>query len=134
MKKVLFAVLMFTLTGFMAMAQNGKHGQAKHALTAEAKVEKRINRLEKSLELTPQQKLVLQKDMLRIEKAREEAREASMAQRQQQKALRQEEKTLFKNTLTEEQLKKLEQLQQQKSREMKKKKAMPEAPAQKQVE
>lgn len=137
MKKVLFIALLFVLSGSMAMAQKGnqgKQGNQGSQLSAEARVEKRINRLDQSLELTDQQKLILQKDMLRIEKAREEAREASIAQRQQRKGLREEEKSLMKKTLTAEQFKKLEQLQQEQSREMKKRKSMQAAPAQKQGE
>jgi len=131
MKKVLFIALLFILSGTLAFAQKGD--QAKK-LTAEERVEKRIDRLDKSLDLTPEQEKLLKKDLLRIELARDEARAASMEQRQQQKALREEERVLLNNTLTEDQRKKHEAMQQERAQQMKKRKALPEAPAQKQGE
>lgn len=93
MKKFLFIALLFAMSTTAAFAQKGEQTKK---LTAEERVEKRLNRLDKSLELTTEQKTILKKDMLRIETARDEARAASMEQRQQYKALREEEEMLMK--------------------------------------
>lgn len=131
MKKVLFLALLLMGTSALSFGQKGNQREKP---SAEVRVENRIQRLDKSLSLTAQQKEMLQKDLLRIEKARDEAREASMEQRSQQRALAEEEKMLLQKTLTEAQLKKLEEIKQERAREMKGRKALPDAPAQKQGE
>jgi hypothetical protein len=131
MKKLLLIALLSASTATLAFAQ---HQGRPNQLTAEARVEKRITRLDESLDLTPQQKEILQKDMLRLEKKRDETRDARMGQRKNQQNLRDEELAMLKKTLTAAQLKKHDELRAARSLQQKNRKALPHAPEQKQAE
>ncbi len=131
MKKVCFVLALLLATVTVSFAQKANKQELP---TAEQRVEKRIKRLDASLELTSQQKEQLQKEMLRIEKERDVLRAATIDQRKQQRALREAEKALLQKTLTEEQQQKLRENQQNSARQMKERKSLPDAPAQKQAE
>lgn len=131
MKKVWIVLVLLLTSAAVSFAQKGKE---RDMPSAEQRVEKRIKRLDASLELSPQQKEILQKDMLRIERERDELRAATIDQRKQQRALREAEKELLKKTLNPEQQEKLKAQQQERAQQMKQRKALPDAPAQKQAE
>jgi hypothetical protein len=131
MKKVLFALALLLFTAQATLAHKHPKGEKP---SAELRVEKRMQRLEKSLTLTAQQKEVLHKEMLRIEKERDELHLAAVDQKKQRRALREAEKALLEKTLSKEQQEQLKTAQKERAKEMKQRKSLPDAPAQKQAE
>ena len=79
-------------------------------MPAEQRVENRLNRLQKELDLNKAQTKALYADLLRIEQARDVAREQQMSGKGKNRELTLEADSLIKKQLTDEQLKKYEAL------------------------
>jgi Spy/CpxP family protein refolding chaperone len=106
MKKLflLGVVLAFTLATAIAQPSGRK------PVPAEQRVENRLNRLQKELDLNNAQTKALYADLLRIEQARDAAREQQMSGKGKNRELTLEADSLIKKQLTDEQLKKYEAL------------------------
>lgn len=106
MKKLFLLGLMFAFTLATAIAQPS----GRKPVPAEQRVENRLNRLQKELDLNKAQTKVLYADLLRIEQARDASREQQLSGKGKNRELALEADSLIKKQLTDEQLKKYDAL------------------------
>jgi hypothetical protein len=104
MKTSWFALVLCLLLAGSVTAQQA---EKKQKMTAEERVKSRIERIDKSVTLTAEQKTQLESALLKISIEQEKLRAEKAETREKWKALRAEEKAVFTNTLTEAQQEKL---------------------------
>lgn len=129
MKKTLFTLVLGLLIAGHVTAQKADKRQK---MSAEERVKARIERIDKSVTLTAEQKIQLESALMKLSVEQEKIRTQQVETREKWKALREEEKALFKNTLTEAQLEKLKA--EKDASKAKKEHKHPQAPAKRMAE